>query len=832
MSPVFTEDRPHEGSYVVYFNGVEVPTRHVNVQMGVGQIPRAAIDMAPDKELQRLGAEDRVQVAVFYLDDYYTEMVGTNPDFRLLFEGDIIGWQYTNSSRGRSLQFSAVNFLRIMNELYMQFVQGLDTLVTGTLETLKDPAKLLSAHFGPTFPVSLLYVGLNNEAGKLIRRPYDMVENALRACTGSLEQNKLGSVAATNFFARYMRRTGFLDRFVPSPILEIDHMRLNDDTDPEGIFPLLRYIRQQGTLDLFKTHMNQMANESAWTIINEVFATMYYEILAYTTAPIAQVNLTGPGIKGDILGPPDFSNAAKEKTTEAAVSAAAAAAPGLSGLALAAASGAISPSKPNRILNYVTKPQWLFGVPPACNVIFPSMYDQFTYMENYEAQPTRIYANNNWIVNSFQKRGSLAEFAIPHAGYPRQVQQELNRRWGIRSQGNETVSGKNFLVWPEEYFKGPRTVEADLPPWFMMLFQNANQKANYAVKNPPFEIDQLIQMLEWPVSREDGALVEGATDPIEQSFFFLPEDREPTEEEKIDARKQKLSWLQQVYARYEYYRQRAAQRNGNIHMMFNPYVVPGFPLVVFDELTTGNHVFGYAVGVSHDLSSTAMSTSVSFTHAQTLDEYLHQILDARIGDNPELRTYIVSAAPPNPVPEVRAVTQVLEQAEEYFTTLFHQRQAYKGGPVKTAAFDIFSAINLILQSGEIVGIDIQDLYMKGYLDKYTKVIPTNSYDEMFKQAQAAMRFACRPICTLEEYISFQEKGIRKGPIGTHNPRQGKGAPFYEEILDLIQGPGEAPTIDENNVPQQPVTADTRANWRQRLINYRTKFLFQLHPQED
>jgi len=831
MSPVFTEDRPHEGSYVVYFNGVEVPTRSIQVQMGVGEIPRAHINMAPDKELQRLGAEDRVQVAAFYLDDYYTELSGTDPDFRLLFEGDIIGWQYANTSRGRSLQFTSVNFLKVMEELYVAFVQGLDSLVTGTLSSAKDPAQILSSQFGPTFPASLLYVGLNTEVGKLIRRPYDMVENALRSCTGSLEQTKLGSVAATNFFARYMRRTGFLDRFVPSPLLEIDHMRLDEENDPEGIFPLLRYVREQDTLELFKTHMNQMANGSVWTIINDVFSRMYYEVLAITTAPVAQVNLTGPGVKGDILGPPDFSDAAQKKEQEAAITQAAIEGD-LSGV-LSAASGAVEPSKPNRVLNYVTKPQWLFGVPPSCNVVFPSMYDQFTYNENYDAQPTRMYMNNMWLVNTFQKRGALSEFAIPHAGYPRQVQQELDRRYNIRGQGNETVSGKNFLVWPEEYFKGPRMMEQDLPPWFMMLFQNANRKTSYDVKNPPIEVDALIQQLGWPVSTMDGVLIEGATDPIEQSFFFLPEDRDPTEEEKLDAKKQKLSWLQQVYARYEYYRQRAAHRNGAVEMMFNPYIVPSFPIVVFDDLATGNHVFGYTTSVTHNLSNDSMRTSASFSLAQTLDEYLQQILDARTGSNPELRQYIVSAAPPNPIPEVRAVTQVLEQAEEYFTTLFHQRQIYRGGPVKTAAFDIYSAINLILQSGEIVGVDSdRELLFKDYLDKYVKVIPTNDYDEMFRQAQAAMRFVSRPVCTLEEYISFHEKGIRKGKVDTQNPRQGKGAPFYEEILDLVQGPGDAPTIDDNNAPQEAVTADTRADWRQRLINYRTKFLFQLHPQED
>jgi hypothetical protein len=462
------------------------------------------------------------------------------------------------------------------------------------------------------------------------------------------------------------------------------------------------------------------------------------------------------------------------------------------------------------------------------------MYDQFTYTENYDAQPTRVFINNNWLVNALQKQtGSLREFAIPFCGYPHQVQREMERRHGnARRSGNETVSGKNFLVWPEEYFKGPRLLEEDLPDWFMLLFQHTNQKSNYDVKIPPVEFDSVLQEIGWKVSTTDGTLVQGVKDPIQMSFQYYKE-KVQTEQERLELKQQKLSWLQQIYARYEFYRRRASYRNGAVQMMFNPYIVPGFPIVIFDELTTGNHVIGYATSVTHQLSATGMSTSVSYTLGQTLDEYLQQILDARTGENPELRTYDVEAAPPNPVPEIRFATQTLQKAEEYFTTLFHQRQLYKGGPVKTAAFDVYNAIQLVLESGEVVRVDdTREVLFGDYLQKYVKVIPTTSYSEMFAQAQAAMRFICRPVCTLEEYISFQEKGIRRGPIDTKNPKQAKGAKFYEEILDLIQGPGDAPTIDESNIPQEPVVADTRANWRRRLLNYRTKFLFQLHPQED
>jgi len=798
-SIVFTEDRPHEASFVVYFNGIEIPCEGIDVNMAVNTIPTADVHVAPDRELQRLGAEDRVQVAAFYLDDIYTELTGTDPDFRLLYEGDIVGWSYSNTASGRSMSFRTINFLDILNKLYVSFITGLDSMVTQQVKGNRTPETVPSAQYGPTFPASILYQGLDSNAPKAIRRPYDMIENALRAAVGSLEQHKLGSVVSTNFFARYVKKVGLLDRFVPSPIIEIDHMRLSDDDDPEGVFPILRYVRQQDTLNLFKKHMDQLAGGSMLGLITDTFQRMYYEYLAITTAPVAQVNFSAGGVRGEILGPPQYP---------------------------------ATPAKPNRILNYTTKPQWRYGIPPSCNVFFPSMIQSLTFEEDYLSQPTRLYMNNDWLVNTFQAGGKLPEFMVPASGYPRQVQLELNKRAGFRRQGNLSVSGKNLLVWPEEYFKGPVTREETLPPWFMMLLQNANTEQRDAFLNPKYESDPMLLDLGYSVNPEDGTLVKGATDPIQQSFFTLDENTTPTQQELTEARKQKMEWLQQLYAREEYYRQRSAYRNAAVRGPFNPYVIPGFPSFVFDELATGNHIVAYTVAVNHSLRTTGFSTTVSMTHAQTLDEYMHQISNDRLGNNPESRKYIVNAAPASPIPELRFVTQTPEMADGYFTTLLHRKEVYKGAQVKTGAFDFTKAIQLVLPSGEKASVNFQDTTLPTKLSQYTNVVPSSAYENMFSQFQSAMAFVSRPVCTLEEYINFQERGLRAGKVVPGNdPRQGKGAVFYERILALVQGPEEPPTLDENNYPTEPISVDTRADWQQRLINYRTKILYQLHPQE-
>jgi len=229
-----------------------------------------------------------------------------------------------------------------------------------------------------------------------------------------------------------------------------------------------------------------------------------------------------------------------------------------------------------------------------------------------------------------------------------------------------------------------------------------------------------------------------------------------------------------------------------------------------------------------------------------MDEYLHGIREARIGDNPETRTYAVSAAPPNPVPELRMVMQTQELADQYFRELFHQHQTYPNSKIKTAAFNLPYSMVLVLESGDRISVplvlgqedggysQVQARGMKGptqYLDSYQSIAPTREFEPMFEQATYAMRFGARPICTLEEYINFHELGTRVGRILPDDKDQGKGGVFYEQILNLVQGPGDAPTADVNNNLDDPVTADTRADWQTRLKNYRKKVLFQLHPQE-
>lgn len=817
----FTKETPRENSWLVYFNGIEVPTISIDVRMGVWMIPTADIALPPDKELYRLGAEDRVQVAAFYLDNYHTEVTGRVPDFRLLFEGDIVGWQFTNTPAGRVLRFRAANYLDILDSLYTFFMSGVDTLAQAGLEKKVDPALNDLFAAGPIFPAALLISGLDPTEGKMIRRPFDLLENAIRACIDGRAHERFASVPAVNFYARYMNRSRMNQRFVPSPLLEIDHMRISDEQDMDGVFPMLRYTQFHDIMLTLGKRMSEIGNNTIWNILRDTFMRMYYEIMAITTAPIANVSILPTnkpmkpgkaGVRGEIVGPPVFGKK-----------------PG--GLVLTE----------NRILNYVTKPDWKFGIPPTCNVIFPSMITQFVLEEDYSAQATRMHLNDGSVEDVLNNpKSEISRFVTTGVAYPVRAQEELEQRESATGgQGNMNISGKNFLVWPEEFFRGPMVIQEPMPTWFIYLLNSTLRPTRYEQVKPTID-DTTFQreVLKWNVPKTDGKLKEGAVDKLEEKInaTYANRDAVQNDQTKADTVAIKFSWLKRLYARYEYYRQRSSCKSGVVTTIFNPYIVPGFPVFIFDDLGVGNHCVGYATEVTHSINQRQSSTTVTLTQVQTLDEYMNGIRESQTGENPEERLYTVMANPPHPIPDVRIITQMLDMANQYFRELFHRDQTYSD-PLKTAAFDFTKAIELVLPGCVIKDVKEHFTSKKtgDVFQKYTDVQPSTKFKPMFENASNAMALISRPICTLEEYIDFfaaSKRGVRGTKIEANDARQGKGAVYYEKILKFEQGPGPTPAVNADNTLVNPVTADTRQDWETRLQNYRKKVIFQLHTQEE
>lgn len=619
-------NRAYQNAWIVYINGLEVPVTSVSVSYGVWEIPRAEIVMVPDPVIQRLGAEDRIAVQIFFCDHWIKP---NNPEFRLLFDGEIIGWSYVNVQRGRSVSFTAVDYIQIFTQLFFFFMSSIDDLAVGalgqstgvTIDSVNTPG------FAPLFPYSLFSKGLiegktegtQNITSPLITRPIEYVYNVVTGLTNDLERR---SIPAANFYSPWARRTRFTHRFVALPYLETG--------EGKGVFPILRSVQADWAISAVAgLTANVGTAGSIWHVFEEVLSTLMMELAMIPTAPSVAV-------KSDLT----ITGAAPTEKTYGVR---------------------------NHLASYFVKPQFLFGLPPTCNVFYPSQITQFGYQENYATQPTRMYFNDeSWtsFLNPDQRNNTSLDSVVRTAltiAHPEEVNLAM---LAALNDPKGQLNGKNVLVYPEEFFRGPVVDRRTMPRWFLFL--------NNAQDQPGVE-----------------------TDPetlTEEEKLTISRNVPPGEPARNIFRK---------YAAYEYMKERYARRTGGLSMAFNPYPIPGFPCAVFDRRSTKVDIFAYVMNVRHVLSSHMMQTDVSMSYGRTMQEAFALVrrtieienatalqqraeINRRIRENngtfssetepePQMeRVGAIAMGPAEPLTEIRDRIQNFERADQFYRSLLYR----------------------------------------------------------------------------------------------------------------------------------------------------------------
>lgn len=597
MSSDLNVNRAYTNAWLVYINGLEVPVSSVGVSYGVGTVPEAEIVLVPDAVMQRFGAEDRVSVQVFYLDHWY----GEESEFRLLFDGEIASWGYVNTQRGRSISIVAIDYIQIFTQIFFTFMSNIDDLAAGASAeaTGLSIAGVQTAGLAALFPYSLFAQGLisaGDAPTPLIKRPIDYVYNLVRGLIHAQIPNR--SLPAAVFFAPWVRRTKFHNRFIALPYLE--------DSDNPGVFPVLRAVQAQYGLQAVSALTSHIGSSgSLWDVFSQVLQTLFMELVMLPTAAAVQSDYTTLQVRGP-----------------AVVS---------------------KPTSPIFLTQYFVKPQMLFSLPPSCNVFFPSQVQHFSYQEQYATQPTRIYVNDPGLPTLLNAQGlasglqSVVRDALTVA-YPDAVDAA---RIASIDRNQSTYNAKNVLLYPEEFFRGPVVRNIQAPLWFTFLSRAQGTQ-------PDFK------------------------DKTEAEQMLLLQARLPDADGKNIFRK---------YAAYEHIKARYAARSAGLSLTgFNPYPVPGFPCAVFDRRSSQVDVLGYITRVQHTLTTREMSTTISIAYGRTFSESfdLLQAQAARENASSDLtleRAGAIAMGPPEPLEEIRDITQNFERAEEFYASLFHRKPA-------------------------------------------------------------------------------------------------------------------------------------------------------------
>jgi hypothetical protein len=348
--------------------------------------------------------------------------------------------------------FTVVNQIAVFTQLFVQFMTTLDDMV-GHATGPSDVTGVATPSSQLVYPFALFQQGLMPGAGDsptTITRPFDFMYNAVRGMISSRVPAAQETVPAANFFARWSRLTNFHNRFVATPFFD-------EVVDNANIFPVLRALQNVSAVDVIVKNLipNLQNAGSIWDMLQMVYQTVLMEIAMIPAMPLVTVDLASSLVQE--------TNFAEHKLVNS------------SGTWIPQLSADSRKTKPKRIPSYFAKPQSLFGVPPACNVVFPSQLKTIAYDENYATQPTRLYFNDETVTKVLKLQKTGIATPIQNAlmrGYPPEVD--------AFSQARDQFPGlnaKNFLLYPEEFFKGPVMDRREVPPWLFFLKQQENKAA-------------------------------------------------------------------------------------------------------------------------------------------------------------------------------------------------------------------------------------------------------------------------------------------------------------------------------------------------------------------
>lgn len=311
---VASDNPSYRGAWLCYINGIEVPITGFSVSSGVWQIPQFQIYLLPDPVLEELGDEDRVPVALFYLDQWIDPI---HPEWRLLVDGEIIGRSTTHVEAQRMLSFTCLGNIHVFKQLYFFFMNTVDDIVAAQSPDVAATGITASGLF---YPYSLFHSGLfvgagagreiqdpNNPSRRVtdvggdgpdpqddvIKAPYELVYNVVRGLIdkNADPENRHRSVPMLNFFARYVRKVRLQNRFVRLPQLE-DLTALDER---RGVFPIFNAARNDEALAAMQRQMAARVSNSGpvWNVLQQTLGTVYMEIGMVTNPACVVTNLQG-----------------------------------------------------------------------------------------------------------------------------------------------------------------------------------------------------------------------------------------------------------------------------------------------------------------------------------------------------------------------------------------------------------------------------------------------------------------------------------------------------------------------------------------------------------
>lgn len=609
--------------FSVFIEGVEVPFTSFNVTSD-GTMPTANLSVPQWVGLVDIARHYKPKVHIFYRDWF------TNQDC-VLFSGHIVGVSYyktKNNNGASSISFSCVHRYKMMDDIVFHYTGYADgsvdpsTLGGAMTQGVADPLSfnseetLLEAMEGITtidWATEINRFNIIDQKAKGNKNPFTVLKS-------SVIPSRWGTHAS-----RVIGFTGVIHN-----IWNLLNRKSESDPDKYQIMAdLYKPLAEEG-LDFFRRVSGHYSIEK---LIQED-----------RQAPCPTGNVAGPK---PIITPPCMKVLVK-KAVQADLATRVVQNVGMYSnehttfmqllynfyasfdyqmlILTSPAMGAVDPKQGKDFthtypIDVVVKPQMPLYYSPACNVIYPSMITTINVQQDEFSAPTRI--NGVAISDVYNPTSGLnLQFRGPNSireAYGEDVKQGAWRKDGADPQVfskplKEQLGVSTYRVGMYEQGTGVRPSSITLPYWLSLLGKSVESEANVvpsAEEEKTSGVDYELLRKAWEYryyyqKTSDGQLVR--TDKSMLNPY---------------AKESGLQNFQQILVAmvdYKYALDHAATRGGMVETVFNPYIVPGYPMDVINALPNEPSYHATCLAVSHSVTASSCATSVTMGAAISYTE--------------------------------------------------------------------------------------------------------------------------------------------------------------------------------------------------------------------
>lgn len=625
-----TETPPADGRHTtdvvyqevrLYIEGVQVPFEAISVSQAMGQLPTAEIQVPPQSGLMDICRYYEPKVHIFYKD---LNLGG----FRLLFWGHITGSSFMHSRAGSgsaSIRFSAVHKNHLLQQVTLDYSGYINSEAPGggddagsiNVNRLNSQSSIVEALTGIS--------GVQADSKDLLHSGNPGLQDASTDKLMKSHQQLLprykGMPAVCMNFWNQLKKDAYLNpRYntimtgMMIPLVEegISYFkRLSGHTSLENVI--------DGDRQQYCLHQGVNAN----VIVPPAFRlNLSSAVQAKMSVEVASNSLQFSGELTDFqsLIESFYYSVGYEMQTLASPS-----------------EVPVDPSVSTKdgqnggaemmAVETIVKPQLPFYYAPACNVIYPRMFHTIQVSQDESQLPTRVSATHDSMPAGQGRMGT--NYRGPHSvreGIAYAASTSLTTTSSESDSARipdlaNTLGLTYHAVGRYEQGRGVKHMKIGLPWWLQLMTQDESSRAGDTNQGqgPDRGSQQYSQLIALMASWEsrNGYDITEVNGQIQR---VRNKNKDLLNPYSVNSGVYPYQSLLFTSVDYEFTKKMVGAKNGVVECIFNPYIVPGYPLDVLDD--SPNHPSFHALcsSVTHNITSRSISTTVGMLAVQTYAE--------------------------------------------------------------------------------------------------------------------------------------------------------------------------------------------------------------------